>query len=77
MDCHVEQRARGVFDRLEALVEAPRRLEPLDQILRNRLRRFRGAPRAAQHLGLERPVLEELGRQLDESLSTLVPERRS
>jgi hypothetical protein len=32
---------------------------------------------ATQDFGLERPVLEELRRQLDESRSTFVPERRS
>ena len=66
MQRHVDQRARGVLDRLEALVEAAR--------LPRRSIRSSGigspvldmARVPLQHLRLEQPVLEELRRQLDE-----------
>jgi hypothetical protein len=50
----------------EALVEPPRLSQPLDQRLGHRRAGDRVTRMLAQHLRIERPVLEELRRQLDE-----------
>ncbi len=63
---HVEQRRGDELGRREALVEAPRRLQPLDQRLGHRLAGAIVAGETAQRLGPLQPMLEQLRRQLDE-----------
>ncbi len=63
---HVDEGAGGVFDGLEALVEAPRLVQAFDQLLGNRLAGRMMQRMPPQDRGLERPVLEQLRWQLDE-----------
>ncbi len=63
---HVDERARGVFDGFEALVEPPRLLQAQDQLVGDRLARRVMQRVPLQDRGLERPVLEQLRRQFDE-----------
>src|SRR6187549_2837746 len=65
---HVDERARRVLDGLEALVEAPRALELLDELCGYRLSRHLVNGVALENRGLERPVLEDLRRELEEIL---------
>ena len=69
----VHERARTVLDGLEPLVELGGPLDPLDQVLGHGLAGFDVAGVGAQNLGHQEPMLEQLGRQLDEVRSTLVP----
>src|SRR5690606_36739769 len=62
---HVDQRAREVLRRREALVEGRRALDPVDQLLRDRLARLVMDREALEHLGRREPVLEELRWELD------------
>ena len=63
---HVDERACRVLDGLEALIEAPGCLEPVDQLVGDGLpgRMMQRVP--LQDRRLEGPVLEQLRRQLDE-----------
>ena len=66
MEVEVDQRAGGVFDRGEALVEGARRQQPVEQRLRHRLAGAGVARVFLQDLRHLQPVLVELRRQLDE-----------
>ena len=66
MDIEIDQRAGGVFDRGEALVEGARRQQAVEQRFRHRLA-GRGVARIfLQNLRHLQPVLVELRGQLDE-----------
>ncbi len=66
MQRHVEQCACGVLDRLESLIEVLRLQQSLDQTIRNRLAGLNMKRVLPEHLGLQRPMLEQLRRQFDE-----------
>ena len=66
MQLQVDQRGGGVFDGREALVEAPRADELVEQRLGHRLAGLVMDREAAKHLRLLEPVLVELRGKLDE-----------
>jgi hypothetical protein len=63
---HVDEGAGRVLDRLEALVPALRVAELRDELVGDALVGHAVERVPLQHFGLERPVLEDLGGQLDE-----------
>ena len=62
---HVDEGARQVLDRLEALVEGRRLLDLLDQLLRDGLAGLVVQRVGVEHLRRGQPVLEQLRRELD------------
>ena len=66
MERHVDERAGDVFDGLEALVPALRLLQLCNHFVGNGLAGRVMQCVALEHLGLERPMLEDLRRQFDE-----------
>ena len=66
MQVEVDERAGGVFDRREALIEGARREQPVEQCFRHRLAGAEMARVPLQDLRHLQPVLVELRGQFDE-----------
>ncbi len=69
MELEIDERRRGVFHRGEALVEVARREQTAKQILRHRFAAAVVDRVPPQGLRRRHPMLEELGRELDEVLA--------
>jgi len=66
VEIKIDDGGGDIFDRRKALAEIPRRDQPSQQILRDRLAGLVVLGKAPQHIGLLEPMLVKLRRQLDE-----------